>query len=181
MENASDALIMAGSFLLFIFALTVTVSSLTNIRIQSQEILNARDQLLITTDDSGGYINYLQSGTNNSNAIREVGIETIITSIRRMSKESYIIYIEPKNNTEILNNEYKDLKVGNTNSIELSLSGTKAKYISKDNLTKLLYLIHEKLKDGKFEEYIGTYQYKADGVADVNKTTYKIITYKQTS
>lgn len=184
MENASDALIMAGSVLLFIFALTVAVSSLTNIRIQSQEILNARDQLLITTDDSGGYINYLQSGTGDSDAIREVGIETVVTSIRRMTKEDYIIYIEPKNNTEILNSQYDDLRVNvndKTNSIELSISGAKGKYVSKEKLTRLLYLIHKKLKDGKFEEYIGTYQYKADGVADVNKTTYKIITYRQTS
>ena len=50
MENATDALIMAGSVLLLIIALTVTISSLSNLRTQAQDILMERDRLEIAQD-----------------------------------------------------------------------------------------------------------------------------------
>lgn len=184
MENASDALIMAGSVLLFIIALTVAISSLVNLRTQTQDLLNSRDQLLITTDNTGGYLNYLKSGNQDNDVVRTVGIETIITSIRRMTKEDYIIYIIPKNKTTyLLGSEYNDLKdkvEDNDNAIRLTISGVSNRYVSSKNLTKLLFLIHNKLGTSKFEESIGTYQNKtSEGVSEANKSTFKIITYKQ--
>jgi len=188
MENASDALIMAGSVILFVIALTVAISSFVNLRTETQELLNSRDQLFITADNAGGYLNYLKSGNQDNDVIRTVGIETIITSIRRMTKEDYIIYIKPKNNvTYFLGGDYNDLKVKvdeNSNSIRLTISGVSNRYVSSKNLTKLLFLLHKEfgLTNGtaKFEEYIGTYQNKtAEGVSEANKSTFKIITYKQ--
>lgn len=188
MENASDALIMAGSMLLFVFALTVAISSLTNVRMQTQEILSDRDQLMITTDNSGEYINFLKSANDDTDdAVRVVGIETVITSVRRMTKEDYTIYIDPLNNTGVLKKEYDDLIVDvkmddNTEKyIKIATTGEINRYVSKKELTNVLLDIHSKLYSAKFKEYIGTYQKKADGVADINKTTYKIITYKQIS
>ena len=107
MENATDALIMAGSVLLLIIALTVTISSLTNLRTQAQDILDDRDQLLATTDESG-YINYLKVVEIKMKRI--VGIETVMSSIRRMTKEDYTIYIQTNNITD-LGTEYNDIKV----------------------------------------------------------------------
>ena len=63
MENATDALIMAGSVLLLIIALTVTISSLSNLRTQAQDILMERDRLEIA-QDSKGYINYIKNEAN---------------------------------------------------------------------------------------------------------------------
>lgn len=184
MENATDALVMAGSVLLFIIALSVAISSLTTLRTETQAILNSRDQLLATTDENGKLINYLQSdNNNNTDAVRTVGIETVITSIRRMTKEDYTIYIIPKNTLDILPSKYNDLEIDIDNNqycIKLSISGELNRYVSKQNLTSVLSLIHNKLKDAKFDEYIGIYQYKtAEGVLEAEKSTFKIITYKQ--
>ena len=63
MENATQALIMAGSVLLLIIALTVTISSLSNLRTQAQDILMERDRIEIT-QDSKGYINYIKNDVN---------------------------------------------------------------------------------------------------------------------
>ena len=174
MENATDALIMAGSVLLLVIALTVAISSLTNLRMQTQEILSERDQLMITSDEAG-YINYLR---NNGEDKRTVGIETIITSIRRMTKEDYTIYIKTTKSLN-LNAKYNDLKVNNDGKfIRLSLKGTDNKYVNDSELTNSIY---ENLKNKRFKEYIGIYQNKtSEGVSDANKTTYKIITYEET-
>lgn len=173
MENATDALIMAGSVLLLIIALTVTISSLTALKTETQDMLNDRDQLLATTDESG-YINYLKSGGEESDT-RIVGIETVMSSIRRMAKEDYTVYIKTNNPISELNN---DLKVnGDSKFIKLSLSGVGNKYVNDKNVTSTIY---SKLNLAKFKEYIGIYQNKtAEGVSDANKATYKIITYEQ--
>lgn len=173
MENATDALIMAGSVLLLIIALTVTISSLTALKTETQDMLNDRDQLLATTDESG-YINYLKSGGEESDT-RIVGIETVMSSIRRMAKEDYTVYIKTNNPISELNN---DLKVnGDSKFIKLSLSGVGNRYVNDKNVTNTIY---SKLNLAKFKEYIGIYQNKtAEGVSDANKATYKIITYEQ--
>ena len=173
MENATDALIMAGSVLLLIIALTVTISSLTALKTETQDMLNDRDQLLATTDESG-YINYLKSGGEESDT-RIVGIETVMSSIRRMAKEDYTVYIKTNTPISELNN---DLKVnGDSKFIKLSLSGVGNKYVNDKNVTSTIY---NKLNSAKFKEYIGIYQNKtAEGVSDANKATYKIITYEQ--
>ena len=178
MENSTDALIMAGSVLLLIIALTVTISSLTNLRTQVQDLFDDRDQLLATTDGSG-YINYLQSGNQEK---RNVGIETVITSIRRMTKEDYTIYIKPKKAITDLGKEYDDIKVsvdGNSNSIKLYLSGVGNKYVNNKNLTKILNILYNNFESEEFNEYIGIYQDKTIGVSEANKSTYKILTYEQ--
>ena len=90
MENATDALIMAGSVLLLIIALTITISSLSNLRMEAQNLLMERDQILITKDSLGDYLNYIK---NDDNDVRIVGIETLISAIRRKWKENYNIYI----------------------------------------------------------------------------------------
>ena len=177
MENATDALIMAGSVLLLIIALTVTISSLSNLRTQTQDLLDDRDQLLATTEGTE-YINYLKSGGKNSDAdIRVVGIETIISSVRRMAKEDYTIYIQTNDYTGIPD----DLKVSvqGKNYIRLTLSGVGNKYVNDNTVTGTIY---SKFKNTKFKEYIGIYQNKtAEGVSDANKETFKIVTYKQTN
>ena len=173
MENATDALIMAGSVLLLIIALTVTISSLSNLRIQTQDLLDDRDQLLVATDENG-YMNYLKSGGKDSDT-RIVGIETVMSSIRRMPKEDYTIYIQTNDNIAIPN----DLKVTNRgkNYIKLSISGTGKQYLNDKDVTGAIY---NAFKSKKFKEYIGIYQNKtAEGVSDANKATYKIITYEQ--
>ena len=95
MENATDALIMAASVLLLVIALTVSITSFSKLKSQTQEILYEKDQLQSTTDESGDFLNYLK----NDNELRTVGSDTIITTLRRLRKESYTMYIYPDQST----------------------------------------------------------------------------------
>ena len=93
MENATDALIMAGSVLLLIIALSVSIYSFTALKSQVQEITSAEEQLQYetTTDASGNteYINFIQGDED----VRVVGTDAIISSLRRMRKEFFTVYI----------------------------------------------------------------------------------------
>ena len=174
MENATDALIIAGSMLLLVIALTITISSLTSLKAETQDMLDNRDQLLATTDETG-YINYLKSGEN---AIRTVGIETIISSIRRLRKEDYTVYIQvkPETNVSELNSDIRT-EIDGKKYIKITLAGVGGKYVEDKTVTSEIY---NKLKSARFREYIGIYKNAtAEGVSDANKSTYKIITYEQ--
>lgn len=189
MENATDALIMAGSVLLLIIALTISISSFSNLKTQVDEIVGETEQLQFVKDTEGGYLNYLKS--SNDTDVRTVGVETIISSLRRLQKEQYTIYICLNPTTTNLINLPEDLKLKgqelsevkqkfNTNEvIKLSLSKSGNKYIEDDKVINTLY---KELTDKNFKEYIGIYQYKTEtGVSDANKETYKIITFVQTT
>ena len=103
MENAVQALIMAASVLLLIIALSVSISSLTSLKAQVQDIFLERDQVDLTTytitDQNGkkviNYANYIKSDSNLD--VRTVNAETVISTIERMRKEEYTIYIKIKN------------------------------------------------------------------------------------
>ena len=174
MENATDAIILAGSMLLLIIALTITISSLTSLKAETQDMLDDRDQLLATTDEAG-YINYLKGGDN---ATRTVGIETIISSIRRLRKEDYTVYIQVKPEVDV-SNLSSDIKteIDGKKYIKITLAGVGGKYVEDKAVT---FEIYKRLKSARFSEYIGIYQNAtSEGVSNANKSTYKIITYEQ--
>ena len=208
MENASDALIMAGSVLLFIIALTVAISSFTSLRVQFDEIAEARDQVQMsreydaTTGNYGDYINFLKNDI--SKDIRQVRVEAIITTIRRMRKENYVMYLSIPNliNTNILkefvvkNTDIKEQLYGNntiisqSSGILLKFSMDKQDIIFYDkaegeiNLrqelnNELLSELYKIAKDNTFKEYIGEYRLHLEGVSDANDKSKKIITYIQ--
>ena len=106
MENVSDAIILAGSVLLLIIALSISISSLNNLKTQTQEILDSRDQVEMAQDTSGNYINYITTGSNQD--VRSVGVETIISELRRMRKESFTIYIAPIENIFFSNLQFNN-------------------------------------------------------------------------
>lgn len=191
MENATDALIMAASVLLLIIALTVSISSFSSLKAQVDGIVGERQQLQIVKDTTtGGYLNYLKS--SNDTDVRRVGIESVISSLRRLKKEQYTMYICLTSSPiglsvlpEELRPEGEELtrvkqKFTTTSKvIKLTKASTGYKYINDENVINTLY---KELKDLKFKEYIGIYQYKtSEGVSDANKETYKIITFVQTT
>ena len=109
MEDIVEALYMAAAMLTFVIALTVSMSSFTNIRSQIDEILFAETKVDLATDDAGNYINY-RTSTNNANRI--VGADTIISSMYRVKKENYVVYIVFNNNPQQLNfNRGSNLRV----------------------------------------------------------------------
>ena len=185
MENVTDALIIAASVLLLIIALSVNIFSFTNIKTQVDGIISERDEIDMATDISGNYINYYEA--NDSNAVRTVGIETVMSSIMRVEKESYTVYIYDKNDSSLyLNEKIKKLVVKNSKEkkfggteikemndiIKISIDGGNYKNLTDDTMEAL----YNNLKGKTFDEYIGEYQDNSDK-SSANKQTYRVITF----
>lgn len=180
MENAVDALVMAGSVLLFIIALTVGISSFSKLRQNIDEIVSYTETVDFAKD-SGGYINYLES--KNNEAIRVVGIETVMTSAYRSIKENYTVYIDVKNLDlrNISNLDYlsasENMSIGsdgyvivkNDRLIKFNVNNNK-------NPSAVFKNLYNQIKDKKFYEYLGEYQNAGETTTD-NKQTQRIITY----
>ena len=94
MDNAVEALYMAASILIFMVALTITLSSFSTFRNDLEDLILSEERVdaASTTDDSGKiqYINYI-SGEDER---RTVGIETVVNSLYRVYKENYIVVMK---------------------------------------------------------------------------------------
>ena len=93
MENASEALVMAGDILIFIIALTVCISSFTTVRTEVDRIIGQNEEIRMAKDGDT-YINFIES--KKSSSARAVESETVVSSIYRAIKENYVIYIKFK-------------------------------------------------------------------------------------
>ena len=89
MENAAEALKMAGGVLLFIIALSVSIISFGQVRQTADTIFSSKDRETEYID--GDY--YYQVGDGSSSE-RTVGLETILPTISRVYSENYKIIFE---------------------------------------------------------------------------------------
>ena len=202
MEDVSEALLMAGSVLIFIIALTICISSFSTVRVGAENIFKQTETIDMAKDESNGeYINYIQM-KNEEDITRIVGVETVIASLYRSQKENYVVYIQLTNSSD-----YDSLDVaGSTAKIETS----KKRYVNdseddehnghlntekilkftinkndralfdldSDVYNKLMKELYEVLVGKKFKEYLGEYQHDSEpGVTEENKDTYRIITF----
>lgn len=204
MENASDALIMAGEMLIFIVALTVCISSFTKVRVEIDKIVGQKETVQMAKNGDE-YINYIKSKETKS--IRVVGAETLLPSMYRAIKENYVIYIKLKNYENsyiadsgvVLTKATKNVYVvirnndGSTNStqiikendkiIKITIGSKTAEInqnvnaILKDNNKNFFNYIKGKI----FYEYLGEYQDWAEtGVSSEDRAIHRIITYVET-
>jgi hypothetical protein len=195
MENASDALIMAGQMLIFIVALTVCISSFTTVRAEVNRIVGENEEIRMAKDGDT-YLNYIES--KKSSSTRVVGSEAVVTSMYRAIKEDYVIYIKFKNDTinQIGTNQYitkmnatvdsKIIKDGqpiikvNDKLIKITIGSD-----TNQNINSVLrstngggVSVFDIMREKKFNEYLGEYQKSsAEGVTSENKEVYRIITY----
>lgn len=206
MENASDALIMAGEMLIFIVALTVCISSFTKVRVEIDKIVGQKETVqMAKNEENQEYVNYIKSKKNNS--IRVVRAETLLPSMYRAIKENYVIYIKLnayyddyiKNSGIVLTKATKDVSAiirnsdGTTSSstvikkgddiIKITIGSKTAEInqnvnaILKDNNKNFF----NHIKDKKFYEYLGEYQDCAEtGVSSEDRAIHRIITYVET-
>lgn len=86
MENATDALKMAGAVLIFVLAISIIILAFGQVRETADTILDYRDRETVYIE--GNYY-YEQTGTE-----RQVGLETIIPSIYRAYLENYKIVFD---------------------------------------------------------------------------------------
>lgn len=165
-ENVSDALLMAGAMLIFIIALTFSMSSFTTMRSTIQEIFEYEAKIDLVKDEHNNYLNYMTAGTD---SIRIVGIETVLTSIYRLQKENFKVYINTSENLNMPEYDFTDKfdskNISSYNMYEISIN-------SNIDYKK----IYEKLSEKTFKEYLGVYQ-EDTGASEENKPTYRVITY----
>lgn len=191
MENASDALIMAGQILIFIVALTVCITSYSNVRTEIDGLISQTDTVKFAKDDEG-YINYIKSEENS--AIRKVGVETVVSSMYRASKENYDIFIKLQDTSGLENSLEDDKNVefyNATKDLVLEMKGiSKTPIRINDKLIrvgigknknqsinmKLKSGLYNKIKDLYFYEYFGQYQNDTQANSS-DRITYRIITY----
>lgn len=201
MENAADALKMAAAVLIFVMAISITISSFTETRVAATTILNNKDK-----EYDYSYVE------DNGTTERLVSLESIIPTIYKAYKENYKIVFKEnlfsdgvykKINTETgtEDNVYSiDLQkevLGNETQKEqfimAILYGSKydqyetVKNTFKKNLEISLNSagIYDKINGKKLKESIGIYYQEEAGeqdntnptVPDANKTEKRVITY----
>lgn len=201
MENASDALIMAGEMLIFIVALTVCISSFTKVRVEVDRIVGQKETVQMAKNGDE-YVNYITSQKNSS--VRVVGAETLVSSMYRAINENYVIYIKLneykdeyiKNSGIVTKKATKDVKVikydsegyknettvinENDTLIKITI-GSKLQGINQDvndMLSKNDASFYKHIKGRTFYEYLGEYQDEAAaGVSSDDRKIHRIITY----
>lgn len=200
MENAAEALKMAGAVLIFVLALSIIILSFGQVRETADIILDYRDRETMYID--GNYY-YKASGTE-----RQVGLETIIPAITRAYIENYkivfdglkepIYTIKLNDGTEVKkysldletnqDSEYKNVILANDEQKAEFLCGIlyhkfetyETEFNKKFNIEVGSESLYEQLQKAKeITEYLGVYyQDDNENVPDVNKTEKRIITYK---
>ncbi len=181
MENAVDALKVAGSVLIFVLALSLTISTFTMASQALNRIFTASDEEEYVTDADGNYLNFVQF----NKATREVGIDTIIPMIYRAYKENFAIYFYDKDGNAL--NVNKDNEGEDINYFDLEKEIYASSKDVVDRLDKLLYTdgLYNNLKNKTFYEQLGEYYMDdavGDGesdVAEVNKIKKRVIAYTE--
>lgn len=150
MENAADALKMAGAVLIFVIALSISIVSFGQVRQASDVILNYRDRETVYID--GDYY-YEATGTE-----RTVGLETVIPSIYRAYNEQYKIVFQFADGRPIYKCTYSS-----GNSVERSVLDSAFEYNravittedrNQNNKTFLHYIIYG-IQDTNFNNWYG--------------------------
>ena len=202
MENAADAIKMAGAVLLFVLALSIIIPFFSQARETADMILDIRDRETVYIN---GDIYYKATGTE-----RQVGWETVLPTIMRAYLENYKIvfdkellsgpiYTIKREGKEDLPKYSLDLET--TNGIDyqnVSLANEKLKAeflcgilyheykVSKQDFNEKFNIeigdkpLKDMLDKKTIIERLGVYYQNDDAnVPDVNKTQKRIITYSQ--
>ena len=206
MENAADALKMAGAVLIFVLAISVAIFAFGQVRETADTIIDYKDRETVYID---GDFYYESSGTE-----RVVGLETAIPAITRAYLENYIIVFsgleKPIYKIKVNSNEYKDkyvLDLETSSNYEYN-NVTIPKDKKADFLCAILYgkykngndyttvitdtfkknfsqvsmdgckPLYEQLKGKQIIEHLGVYyQNDSENTPEANKTEKRIITY----
>ena len=201
MENAAEALKMAGAVMLFVLALSIILFSFSQARQSADTILDYRDR-------ETGYIdaqNYYQmEGTE-----REVGLETVIPTIFRAYLENYKIVFDGlsrplyqiKRGTQLINKYTLDLETRNDilyTNVTLGTNETKIEFLKgilngeyangRDEFSKKYSVnipegsnLYSQLSGKKITECLGVYYQNPEIVSEANRIEKRVITYKITN
>ena len=186
MENGIQALKIASGMLIFVIAITITISAFTSASQAINRIFAMKDSeeyvTVIGEDGKEHYLNYVDFRADGGT--REVGVETIIPSIYRAYKENYAIYFYKSNGEPFILYEIeKGEETIEVNYIDLEKEVHPNAEKAIASINDLLYNkgLYNHLKEEKFIEKLGEY-YMDDltgetGTAEVNKTKKRVISY----
>lgn len=199
MENAADALKMAGAVLLFVLAISIIIPFFSQVRQTTDIILDARDRETVYIN---GKVYYASTGTE-----RQVGVETVVPTVTRAYLENYKVVFDKnllgspiytikltdknieKYSLDLETNsgtEYQNVTLANDDQKAEFLCGilyhkfrvSKAEFNKKFNVEIGDKSLYDMLKNKKIIERLGVYYQNDDeSVPDVNKTQKRIITY----
>ena len=195
MENAVDALYMAGAVLILIIELSVSISSLMTLKSRTYDIVTMDEQIDETSYIEDGKLKYVNYITSDDMDVRIVGADAVTSALYRLVTEDYKIYIKLNDTTGLGNIEtskaYRDqtytTKNGGTDTIiyqgddliEFVLAKRgKGQDIQNTEYVKNILTngFYDKIKEKTFKEYLGEYQNNSD-IAQDNKETKRIITF----
>lgn len=191
MENITDALKMAAFVLLFLGALTIGVTTLSQARAASEAILYTKDEknYYSFVDED----NYYNSSAGYYKTSRVVGIDTIIPTIYRYYKEKFRVEFLDKdgltklnivalldNNGNKLNTAVNFFDASDSHEINNSLIAGNQNNI-KDYVDRFVkFVLLDQYKGATFYEKLKVTEEQEENLAvpDANKTQKRTIIYQ---
>ena len=191
MENAVEALKMAGFMLLFIIALSITMITLTQAKTTSDSLVKNQDR-----QQSYQYIEV--TGDLSKSLSRTVTLADIIPTLYRYAQEDYAVQFYTSSGSPLYIYESGQIKNGvpvKKNDLDLDtehwIENGETRYEAwRENTTKIKQHVDDVVeyllanyKNSNFEEKLGTtedYEESQDTnelVPDINKQYKRIITY----
>lgn len=186
MENANQALYIAFGVLIFVLALSISISGFSQAR-QALDLVvsNAEQEESFVTDANGNYINYIDFDMK-SGGTRTVGVETVISTMYRAYKENFKIYFYGIDSTAKCGLQFDENKKTKEKVYYIDLArqtiapGKEEEYIneilSENNNQFYKYLAGKKFTE-KLGEYYQNDEEETSDISDVNKTKKRIIIY----
>lgn len=180
-DNVADALKMAGSVLLFVMGLSISILSFSQAREAIDLVLaySDRESLTIENDDRFYYM------ANNKDTKRYVGKETIIPAIYRAYKESYKIVFEfPNNDHYLFTQDVKNEQTGQFEKdkeiviIDLKEQNIGSDLASRQFLNGILYRDFEYEPGKNEEDYKQYFKIKPNSISLYEYLTSKEGAYK---
>ena len=186
MENAVEALKIAFAVMMFVVALSLSISSLSQASSAVDAIINLNDRQTEYT--------YVEPTSSN----RTVGVETVITSMYKAYQESFDIYFYKSNGDPLIIYNSKD---GEGNLIGINcINGSEVFANSEEAIEHLNQILghpshatekyqnqlNNEYTDGlynflsgkKFKEELGEYYItQSESTPDANKVKKRVITY----
>lgn len=197
MENAVDALYMAGAVLILIIALSVSISSLMTLKSRTYDIVTMDEQIDETSYIEDGKLKYVNYITSDDMDVRIVGADAVTSALYRLVTEDYKIYIKLKDTTGLEDIGIETSKAYRNQTYTTKNGGTDIIISQGDDLIEFVLAkrgkgqdiqnteyvkniltneFYDKIKEKTFKEYLGEYQNNSD-IAQDNKETKRIITF----
>lgn len=155
MENGVQALKLGASMLIFVIAITITISIFTMAAQALNRIFIAEQEQEYIKGPDDKYLNFV----NFDGGTREVGIETIAPAIYRAYSENYCMYFyESDGFTPLVlyNDGGKDINwIGQVNDMIPDKEKRKSKITAEELFNEKD--IYNTLKDKRFTEMLGEY------------------------